>query len=385
LQKCSGDPLQVRFVIEKDHQVLDKWRTSGNKRLFDKAVTILENRNLTVKQIADKCEKSVGVIKSWIISYNHFGIAGLNPPRKNRCDDCRKVAANQKQKRLLEILHNRPKDFDINRSSWSLIALATVYQKQYNEQLSRSSISRMVRNAGFTFKKARCVLTSPDPEYREKVEQVLNTLQNLKNDELFFFIDELGPLRVKKYGGRIFMAKGDVPTFPQVQAHKGSITMAGALCATTNQVTWLYSQAKDTQSMIDLVEILFNQHFTATRIYLTWDAASWHSSVSLIDWLDSFNAQTTESGFGPIIQLVPLPTSSQFLDVLEAVFSGMKRAVVHHSDYQSTEELKAAISQHFTDRNTFFKNNPKRAGNKIWDVDFFQDNNNIRSGNYREW
>ena len=44
----------------------------------------------------------------------------------------------------------------------------------------------------------------------EKVEQVLNTLQNLRPDELFFFIDELGPLRVKKYGGRMFAAKGDV-------------------------------------------------------------------------------------------------------------------------------------------------------------------------------
>ena len=52
-----------------------------------------------------------------------------------------------------------------------------------------------------------------------------------------------------------------------------------------------------------------------------------------------------------MIHLVPLPTSSQFLDVLEAVFSGMKRAVVHHSDYQSVVGLKTAVSSHFAERN----------------------------------
>lgn len=105
----------------------------------------------------------------------------------------------------------------------------------------------------------------------------------------------------------------------------------------------------------------------------------------LLEWLDDFNANTERGGFGPIIQLVPLPTSSQFLDVIEAVFSGMKRAVIHYSDYQSEVEMKVAISRHFYERNVYFKENPKRAGKKIWEVDFFQDTNNLRSGDYREW
>jgi hypothetical protein len=49
---------------------------------------------------------------------------------------------------------------------------------------------------------------------------------------------------VKKYGGRTFAAKGDTPTVPQLQANKGSITMAGALSATANQVTWLFKSGQ---------------------------------------------------------------------------------------------------------------------------------------------
>ena len=161
--------------------------------------------------------------------------------------------------------------------------------------------------------------------------------------------------------------------------------LAAALSATTNQVTWIYEDSKDTVGMIDLAELLFNQHHDATRIFLTWDAASWHRSDALSEWLDRFNTETRVRDYGPTVELVPLPTSSQFLNVLEAVFSGMKRAVIHNSDYRTTEEMKSAISRHFSERNAYFKENPKRAGKKIWEIDFFADIDNLTAGNYREW
>ncbi len=89
---------------------------------------------------------------------------------------------------------------------------------------------------------------------------------------------------------------------------------------------------------------------------ITWDAASWHRSHELVEWVDDFNARNKANGPAPLINLVPLPSSAQFLDVIEAVFSGMKRAVIHYSDYQSEEAMKSAIARHFQDRNASFSN-----------------------------
>jgi len=61
--------------------------------------------------------------------------------------------------------------------------------------------------------------------------------------------------------------------------------------------------------MVDLIEVLYNQHFSATKLYVTWDAASWHRSAALVEWLDAFNAITESTGERPIIHLVPLPRS----------------------------------------------------------------------------
>ena len=379
------DRWQIRFVRQEDKQQLVEWRESNDKRLWQKAVTVLENRSLIPEEIAKKVELPVAVIRGWITTYNHQGLAGLHPPRKKRAPGKKGAALERKRKGVLGLIHSRPHAFGINRASWNRASLATAYKQSYGEAISVATVGRILQKAGYKIKKARRVLSSPDPEYREKVDLVLSTLRNLQPNELFFFIDELGPLRVKKYGGRGFVHEKNVHTVPQEQPNKGSVTMSGALNATTNQVSWLYSSAKDTQAIIDLIEILFNQHPFSGRIYLTWDAASWHKSRLLVEWLDAFNVETSSSGFGPTIHLVPLPTSSQFLDVIEAVFSGMKKAVIHQSDYQSEGEMKNAISRHFVERNGYFRDNPKRAGKKIWEIDFFQDMESLKSGNYRDW
>ena len=376
---------RVRFVGGSDKKVLDQWRRSNDKREWGKAVAILDNWDMLPEKTAEKIERPLNTVRKWVQTFNWHGLEGLSRPRKKRDDSQRRKRVENRTRRLLGILHQLPSTFAVNRSNWNMKSIASVYEKKYGEKMSASTASRCIRSAGYTIKKARRVLTSPDRDYREKVELLLSTLQSLKDSEMFYFIDELGPLRVKKYGGRLFTAKGETKKVPQTQSDRGSITLSGGLSATTNQIVWIYSPAKDTQAMIDLIEVLFNQQFQKSRIFVTWDAASWHSSHELIAWLDDFNTETRKAGGGPIIELVPLPKSAQFLDVIEAVFSGMKRAVIHHSDYRSEDDMKRSISKHFVDRNGHFRLNPRRVGKKIWEVDFFSDYENIRSGNYREW
>jgi transposase len=381
---ARGQQGRVRFVRGADREMLAQWRKSNDKRLWQKAVAILENWTLPLEEIAQKIEKSPTQIRSWVKAYNRQGLEGLLR-RKRRTGGTRATKLELRRRRILEILHGRPAAYGINRSNWNLRSLVMAYMREHGDPLSTSTASRIVRDSGYVMKKMRRVLSSPDPRYREKVDLLLQTLHNLGPRDLFFFIDELGPLRVKKYGGRAYVPRHETETFPQAESHRGSVTLAGALSATTNQVTWIYGTSKDSSAMIDLIEILFNQHPAAANIYLTWDAASWHSSSRLVEWLDSFNAETERKGGGPVIHLVPLPVSSQFLDVIEAVFSGMKRAIIHHSDYKSVQEMKEAISLHFVERNAYFRGNPRRAGKKIWEIDFFTEQENIRSGNYRPW
>jgi hypothetical protein len=89
----------------------------------------------------------------------------------------------------------------------------------------------------------------------------------------------------------------------------------------------------------------------------------------------------------PIVELAPLPSSAQFLNVIESVFSGMAKAIIHNSNYQSVEECKAAIDRYFEERNQAFIENPKRAGKKIWGEEIvkpiFKESNNCKDPKWR--
>ena len=135
-----------------------------------------------------------------------------------------------------------------------------------------------------------------------------------------------------------------------------------------------------------MMDVLINRYPDRRKLYLSWDAASWHISKRLFDRIDARNSAVPNEG-GPLIETAPLPAGAQFLNVIESVFSGMARAIIHNSDYRSMDVAKAAIDRYFEDRNANFKLHPKRAGKWIWgserEPSAFSDASNCKDPRYR--
>ncbi len=365
--------LQVQLPDATDLQFLFSHLKHGRSRQRKKAATILaRKRSIPNSVIAQALQSSCSTTRRY---YRIYLDAGLE------CGDQHKVS--ERTKRILELLHHKPTSYGINRTNWTQPALLKAYEQSYGEVISRSALAKIIRRAGYRWNKARRVLTSPDPCYHEKVELLLSTLQSLATGEMFFFLDEWGPVQVRQRGGKAY--RTDHATIPRHQVSRGNVSLIAALSATTNHVTWHFLDSKDSHAMMDMVEILYNQYHTKPKLYVTWDAVAWHNSGLLLEALDQFNEETRACSVGPIIELVPLPTSSQFLNVVEGVLSGMTRAVINNSDYPNAAQMKQAISKHFSERNEHFKHNPRRVGKKIWELDFFQDFNALRAGNYKDW
>jgi hypothetical protein len=141
--------------------------------------------------------------------------------------------------------------------------------------------------------------------------------------------------------------------------------LTAALELSSNQVTHFYSRAKNTDEMITMADLLRTQYRNCRTIYLSWDAASWHISKKLLAHLEKLNKEAERDGY-PIVKAAPLPAGAQFLNVIESVFSGMAKAIIHNSDYPSVEATQEAIGLYFRERNVHFSKYPKRAGQKIW-------------------
>ena len=138
--------------------------------------------------------------------------------------------------------------------------------------------------------------------------------------------------------------------------------------------------------MIRLLDTLLTNYGNMRTLYLSWDAASWHMSKAFYKRIAWVNARS-ESGVLPRVEVVPLPACAQFLNVIESVFSGMARAIIHNSNYACADEAKRAIDAYFAQRNRQFQNHPRRAGNKIWGKErtppVFSESNVCKDPRYR--
>ncbi len=268
--------------------------------------------------------------------------------------------------KVFSILHAPPSSFGINRTIWCQKDLTKVMAES-GFKINQFYIRKIINNAGFNYRKAKKSLTSNDPKYKEKLKIITDILSNLGQNEKFFSIDEYGPFAIKLHGGLSLVPPGVTKSVPQWQKNKGSLIITAALELSTNQITHFYSENKNTTEMIKLLNILVKKYADQECIYFSWDAASWHASKAFNEKVDEINSEEYKKKTNsPLVKLAPLPTSAQFLNVIESVFSGMARAIIHNSDYQSVEEAKAAINRYFLERNEKFQKNPKRAGNKIW-------------------
>jgi len=265
---------------------------------------------------------------------------------------------------VFALLHSPPSVHGINRTTWKMKDLQRILHEQ-GHSISCDLISTIIKDAGFKWRRARVVLTSSDPNYQTKVERIVKILSELKSDEAFFSIDEFGPFAVKKRGGRKRVAPGEDYAVPQRQKSKGCLIITAALELSRNQVTHFYSDKKDTQEMIKMMDLLRTQYRNCSTIYLSWDAASWHISRDLALHVKQRNDEALAEGH-PVVKTAPLPAGAQFLNVIESVFSGMARAIIHNSDYCSVEAAKDAIDCYYAERNEYFQTHPKRAGRKIW-------------------
>jgi transposase-like protein/transposase len=325
----------------------------------------------------------IRTVKKTILRYQRQGVAALFAPRAG----VRKFDDPRYKEMVFKVLHAPPKDYGFNRTTWRLRDVHTVMTR-LGMPIGKNYIEKIIRSAGYRFVKARVVLTSNDPDYREKVDRIHRILRRLKPTERFFSIDEFGPFAVKQQGGRRWTGPGEHPTVPQIQQSKGSLIVTAALELSTNQVTHFYSTGKNTGEMIKLLDLLLEQYRGCSKLFLSWDAAGWHASKRFLARVKEVNARKYRRAHGtPRVGLAPLPARAQFLNVIESVFNGLANSVIHNSDYASVDEAKVAIDRYFAERNAFFRENPKRAGGKIWGKErvpnAFREGQNCKNPRYR--
>lgn len=358
----------INDIPAADWVIIKHWRNAFNLRNWRIAV-VLESawERKSLREICEKVEVDIVTVKRWIGTYNQHGLSGL-ALKKRRMGEAMAKAIQERSLNLTKLLQRSPKFYGINKTAWTLTALAEIYRQVHGCAISPVCVYYYLKKLGFSYKKTRLMLCSPDPKFDQKIKRIQEILKKLGPDEKFFSIDELGPMNIRSRGGKSFVHESERPRIiPKFEKKKGTITCIAALELSTNQVTHFYASRKNSAEMIKLVDLLQSNYRAEKHLYLSWDAVSWHNSMTLKEHLKRLNSKAyRQIHHTPLIKLAPLPACTQYLNVIESVFKGLVRSVIHNSDYNSAGECQMAIDRYFWERNRHFLECPKRAGDKIW-------------------
>ena len=290
-----------------DLPCLCDYATTGTLKKRNKALTILAwQKGIGNAAIAGFLRLSPDTTKRYIALYSADGLTKLFSSTKKltkKADEAAYVDA------VIALLHSPPREHGINRTTWKQDDLHRVLAAK-GLCIARQNIRAILRKQGFKWRKARKVLTSRDPNYREKVARITTILANIGPRERFFSVDEFGPFNITIRGGLKLVPPGEDYTVPQWQKSKGSLIVTAALELCTNQVTHFYSKHKNTDEMLRLLDVLLKKYAGMETLYLSWDAASWHLSHRFEARVAEINGMRESHPEIPRIELAPLPSGA---------------------------------------------------------------------------
>jgi transposase len=258
----GGNPLAIDSGLPAPPDLLEQLSPSPHSPR-KRTLAILARRNgFSFHAIGEHLGISRNTVKGYIADFEAAGAMRLHQPvqRKRKSND------EGLKRAVFALLHEPPSLSGYNRTTWRMEDLQQAL-KAKGFAAGEWVLRTIIKDAGFRWRAARVVLTSNDPDYRDKLLHVQDILSRLSDDERFFSIDEFGPFAIKMKAGRVLVEPGVQPTVPQWQKSKGWLIATAALELSTNQVTHFYSKAKNTTEMIRMANSLIEEYRDVKKLY----------------------------------------------------------------------------------------------------------------------
>jgi transposase len=157
-----------------------------NGRLLDRnraMVALASRRKIPIRTIC----AFLGIGKAFVRKYrDKFDSKGAKLLFAPQTKSNRKIDNENLRSAVFSLLHEPPTIHGINRTSWTMALLRRVL-KENGKHVGTALVAKMIKAAGYKWRKAKIVLTSTDPAYKEKIARIRYILSNLLARRGFFF------------------------------------------------------------------------------------------------------------------------------------------------------------------------------------------------------
>lgn len=208
-------------------------------------------------------------------------------------------------------------------------------KKKYKIEFTPDGLVITLHRLGFSYKKTKIVPSKADKELQEKfVKEYENLRNNQKSDEKVYFLDGVHPSHnvMPAYG---WIKKGKEK---EVKSNTGRqrININGVYSPDDGEIIIRDDESINAQSTIELFKTIEAMHPELSKIYIIRDNARYYTSKVVTEYLQSSR-----------IEVIPLPSYSPNLNLIERLWKFFKKKVLYNKYYSTYLEFKNAVFAFF--------------------------------------
>ncbi|MDI6606367.1 MAG: helix-turn-helix domain-containing protein [Candidatus Omnitrophota bacterium] len=161
-------PIFVRKLSKIEKEELQKLLKSTDTRLYKRARVIWLSalQRLKATEITKIVDLHLNKVRKYICRFNERGISGLyQKPSPGRPPEIK----TQQRRKIIRLLKTKPAALGLSVTSWNLRELAIIAQKKkIVNNISHMHLWRIIKEEGYSYKRSKRWITSPDPGYEVK-------------------------------------------------------------------------------------------------------------------------------------------------------------------------------------------------------------------------
>jgi transposase len=325
------------YVAPGDRTVLERLAAGGKtpQKLAARArVVLLSGRGLGTAAIAHEARVSKPTVWRWQEAYLEGGGERLRKdkgkgPKAGRpriSDDVR-----------LKIVTMTAKEKPANATHWSARMLAKVVG------VGHTTVQRVWKEHGLKPHLTRTFKLSNDPQFAEKVQDIVGLYLNPPDNAVVLSVDEKSQIQaLDRTQPGLPMKKGRAGTMTHDYKRNGTTTLFAALVAAkaksvtqmqTGEVIGECMPRHRAKEFLRFLKKIDRSVAKPLNVHVVCDNYKTHKTEEVLDWLAKH----------PRFKMHFTPTSSSWLNMVERLFAEITRQKIRRGVFKSVADLEAAI------------------------------------------
>src|SRR6201993_5201932 len=331
----TAPPIELSSEQRNTLQRLARQRSAPARVVERARVVLLAAEGLENKQIVRRMGITPEKAARWRKRFLAGGIAALqkDAPRPGRT----RTITDRRVKKVVEMtLHQKP----ANATHWSTRTMAAA------AGISEASVRRIWRAHGLKPHQVRSFKLSRDPEFTEKLEDIVGLYLNPPEHALVLCADEKSQIQaLDRTQPGLPMKKGRCGTMTHDYKRNGTATLFAALDALEGQVISMCDDRHRHQEWLKFLRGIDYVVPAGKQIHMIVDNYATHKHPKVQRWLARH----------PRFPMHFTPTGCSWLNMVERFFRDLTDNRLRRGAFRSVEELIAAIDEYIDHHNE----NPK--------------------------